>query len=62
MHGELSIQNLLDDGFVKNAKTITKFSYKDGTYELLQFVVVLTETGKQFIADWESTEENRWMY
>ena len=52
VYGHLSIKNLVDNDLVKNANTISSFEYNDGTVELQNFVVVLTENGKEFIKNW----------
>ena len=49
IYGHLSIKNLIDNNLVINAHTICKFTYNDGTEELQEFVVVLTDTGREFI-------------
>lgn len=46
VYGHLSIKNLVDNNLVKNAHTICVFTYDDGIEELQEFVVVLTEHGK----------------
>ncbi len=52
IYGQLSIKNLLDEELVINAHTICKYTYNDGSTELQEFIVVLTEKGKQFIQMW----------
>jgi hypothetical protein len=57
IHGVLIVKNLLDDGLIENIQTVTAYDYEDGSPdETLDFVAVLTEKGKQFLADWENSE------
>lgn len=52
IYGSLSVKNIMDDNLVKNAHTITQFNYNDGTNELQEFVVVLTDIGQEFMRKW----------
>lgn len=52
IYGHLSIKNIIDDDLVKNAHTICHYTYNDGTKELQEFVVILTDSGKEFIKKW----------
>ena len=62
VYGHLSIKNLVDNDLVKNAHTICSFTYNDGTVELQEFVVVLTENGKEFIKNWIDPENTELTY
>lgn len=62
VNGELTVKNLIDDELIKNAHTICYFTYNDGTKEDQEFVVILTEKGKEFMKEWESNKRSEWMY
>lgn len=62
VYGHLSIKNLVDNDLVKNAHTVCSFTYDDGTVELQEFVVVLTENGKEFLKNWIDPENKESTY
>lgn len=52
VYGELSVKNLLDEGLIKKAHVICYFTYNDGTREDQEFVVVLTDKGRELLENW----------
>ncbi|MBU1178656.1 HNH endonuclease [Patescibacteria group bacterium] len=62
VRGYLLVQNLIDDGLVQNVNTITYFTYSDGIREDTEFVIILTEKGKQFIDNWINSKSDKFEY
>lgn len=62
VNGDLTVQNLIDDGLIYKAKVIVYFTYNDGIREDQEFVVVLTERGKQFIKNWINSNADALSY
>ncbi|MFA5014195.1 MAG: HNH endonuclease signature motif containing protein [Actinomycetota bacterium] len=62
VYGYTSVKNLIDDGLIKNAHTIVYFTYTDGIRENQEFVIVLTEQGKEFIEKWVNINNNEFTY
>lgn len=62
VYGQLSIKNIVDDGLVENVHNISFFTYNDGIKEEQEFVVVLTQKGKEFIEKWIDPLNNEFSY
>ncbi len=52
IYGYLLVKNIIDDGLVYNAQTMSSFDYGDGRKEVLEFIVAPTDKGKAFINAW----------
>jgi hypothetical protein len=62
IYGYLLVKNLVDDGLIVNAYTIATFDYTDGTKEVQEFVAALTDKGRAFLREWDSSENESLTY
>lgn len=62
IYGHLSIKNILDEGLVANVNTLVHFTYDDGSVELQEFIIILTDKGRDFIKKWIDPKDNELTY